>query len=96
VVTIITKKMYGWSKYGGAFHGLAKETLDEWHCQICGREHTREMPSYFISDNGGRDFFRICSSCKRQVIENEIREFEELLALKVANLITLPSRCEYV
>jgi len=88
----ITKKMYGWSKYGGARKGLAQEELDEWYCQICGRQHGKELPSYFIEDSGGRDFFRICSSCKRQVIENEVKQFEELMALKVANLITLPAK----
>jgi len=95
MATILTKQMYGWSKYGGAFHGLAKEVLSEWYCQVCGRCNTKESPSYFIADSGGRDFFRVCSVCRRRLIEGEIKEFEGLMALKVANLITLPAECSY-
>jgi len=88
----ITKKMYGWSKYGGARHGLVKEKLPEWTCQLCGSIHTSELPSYFMEETSDkREFYRICSVCKHKAIKLEIDNFTELLNLKVANLLTLPA-----
>ena len=89
----ITKKMYGWSKYGGARKGLAKEVLPEWACQLCSTRHSREMPSYFVPEtNECREYYRVCSACKNKLLRLNIPTFEEALALKVANLITLPAR----
>jgi len=58
----LTKKMYGWTKYGGARKGIVKETLDTWYCQICAEEQTLGLPAYMIHI-GDRDFIRICSKC---------------------------------
>lgn len=61
----ITMKMYGWTKWGGARMGLAKEDLEEWYCQICGEKQTRTLPSYmFPLDCSNRDFARVCAGCK--------------------------------
>jgi len=90
---VITKQMYGWSKYGGARHGLAVETLDEWTCQLCGTTNTKALPSYFVSETSrGREFYRLCSVCKRKALDLHIDSFEELLVLKVANLASFPTR----
>ena len=62
----ITKMMYGWTKWGGASHGLVKEQLDEWYCQLCGEHQVVELPAYmFPLDDGNRNFIRICSICKK-------------------------------
>jgi len=89
----ITKKMYGWSKYGGGRKGLAKESLPEWTCQLCGTRHSKEMPSYFVPETDScREYYRVCSVCKNKTLKLNIKTFEEALALKVANLMTFPAR----
>jgi len=94
VTTIsITKKMYGWSKYGGGRQGLAKEALPEWTCQLCGTKHSSEMPSYFVPETKDcREYYRVCSPCKNKMLKLNIETFEKALALKVANLISFPAR----
>lgn len=72
---VITQKMYGWSKHGGVRHGLVKEELDVWACQICAERQTRDMPSYMISmDEDQREFIRVCSKCKHDA---RLLEFEQ-------------------
>lgn len=89
----ITKKMYGWSKYGGARKGLVKEELDEWSCQLCGSKNNKNLPSYFIpEDPTQREYMRVCSRCKNISIKSQLRTFDEMLARKLANLLTLPTR----
>lgn len=78
----ITKMMYGWSKWGGATHGLAKESLDEWYCQVCGEKQTKMLPSYmFPYDSFGRDFVRICARCKAKAKLKDICYVFELINL---------------
>lgn len=84
---------YGWSKYGGANYGIAKQTgtagdlskeLDDniWYCQICGAEQTNELPNYLFSfDDSQRDFVRVCSKCKFDAIKKKAKSFRELLKL---------------
>lgn len=89
----ITKKMYGWSKYGGARKGLVKEELREWSCQLCGSRHVDSLPSYFVpEDESQREYMRVCSYCKHLAMEKQVETFEKMLALKVANLLSLPTR----
>jgi len=77
---VITQKMYGWSKYGGARHGTAKEELDEWFCQVCGDRQVKVLPNWlFAMDGGKRDWVRICSKCKNKAIQNETETFAELI-----------------
>jgi len=69
----------GWSKWGGRFHGLDKETLDEWYCQVCGEPQTKVLPSYmFPIDSGKRDFVRICSKCKAKSKIKRVVIFSDL------------------
>ena len=59
----LTKRMCGWTKYGGARKGLFKEDLDEWACQLCGTRHSKALPSYFVPETEDqREFYRICST----------------------------------
>lgn len=61
----LTKKMYGWSKYGGGTHGALIEDGDEWTCQSCGDVQSKELPSYLVPlDESDRDFMRVCADCK--------------------------------
>lgn len=78
----ITRKMYGWTKWGGAREGLVKEDLEEWYCQCCGEKQIKVLPSYmFPVDEFERDFIRICTVCKARSIAKKLRKFEELLRL---------------
>lgn len=89
----ITKKMYGWSKYGGARKGLVKEELDEWSCQLCGSTNNRSLPAYFVPEDATqREYMRICSDCKHLALKHDLKTFDELLAGKLANLLTFPRR----
>ena len=72
---IITKEMYGWSKYGGGRHGLVKTDDSVWYCQCCGKKQPRELPGYMFSI-GNREYLRLCSSC--WAIINEGFSFEEV------------------
>jgi hypothetical protein len=71
--------MYGWSKYGGARHGLVKEELDEWFCQACRQKQVKELPNYMFDYDGDmRDFIRICSKCRNTAIKERIRKVVDL------------------
>lgn len=80
----MTKLMYGWSKYGGANHGLVKKNkLNEenqpgWTCQACGEEQHVDLPSYLI-EFAPREFVRICSCCCAVTIAKDIRNLFDLL-----------------
>jgi len=89
---ILTHQMYGWSKYGGASHGLVKEELPEWYCQGCGMLQKRGLPSYMlpvtiISD---RDFVRVCSQCEHKLwikqVDKTFQELHRLLRLQTHGL----------
>lgn len=101
-MTTTTKKMYGWSKYGGATQGMVKEELDEWFCQICTDQQVRGMPEYLIAeDERERDFLRVCGKCKyRQVTDHVtnmidlmrvVRESHQYTIRHIENLLSLPS-----
>lgn len=79
-VSGLTKKAYGWSKWGGANHGLVKkQKTEEWSCQACGETAGSEMPSYmfeFIPD----EFIRICSNCQALKNIRNIKTMPDLLA----------------
>jgi len=63
----ITKKMYGWTKYGGARHGLVKTDDDVWYCQACGEEQVKEIPGYMYEIND-REYLRLCAKCWAAVL----------------------------
>lgn len=92
----VTKKMYGWSKWGGARKGVVREELDEWSCQLCGDRFSKNVPCYFLpEDKFQREYFRVCSLCKRISIARGVPTFEGLMALKLANLLSLPNRISH-
>lgn len=95
--TPITKKMYGWTKYGGPRQGLVKEELDEWYCQLCSQKQVKSLPTYLITETQDeREYMRICSKCKGISVSMKIETYEELLSHKVANLLTLSTRYVHV
>ena len=75
----LSKAKYGWSKYGGARHGLVKQG-GQWYCQACGEEQPDNLPAYMMCiDNGGfREFIRLCSVCEHTVKKLDIKIFQEL------------------
>lgn len=76
---IITRRMYGWSKYGGARHGLVKEELEEWFCQVCAERQVKVLPNYMFDYFGDkRDFIRICSKCKSKAKRGKIKSIISL------------------
>lgn len=79
--TSITKIMYGWTKWGGANHGIVKEKLEEWYCQGCGKKQRDGLPSYMIpiDDVDGRDFVRVCSNCEHLLWINKARKTFQVL-----------------
>ena len=76
----ITKKMFGWSKWGGKTQGLfTLLPADEWFCQNCGLKQTRNLPSYMIPMNdSNRDFAKVCCKCKNEFILRKLRYFFDL------------------
>lgn len=77
----ITKKMYGWSKWGGARHGLVKEDLEEWYCQVCGEMQVKNLPNYMFDQFGDkRDYIRICSKCKSEAVKDKLKRIRELFS----------------
>jgi hypothetical protein len=78
----ITHKMYGWSKWGGPREGMYKEDLDEWYCQICGEKQIKILPCYmFPADDLGREFVRVCTTCKAKSIIKHVSLLNELIRL---------------
>jgi hypothetical protein len=78
----ITRKMYGWTKWGGAREGLVKEELDEWYCQACGEKQIKVLPSYMFPTNGtGRDFVRVCTLCKAKSVLKHLKCWQDLINL---------------
>lgn len=78
----ITKKMYGWTKYGGATLGFSQTLSDVWYCQFCGDRQVKELPCYLIPmDLSERDFIRACSSCKHTQVKAGATTVGELLKL---------------
>lgn len=72
--------MYGWSKWGGANKGLVKEELEEWFCQSCGEPQRKCLPSYMV-ESATREFVRVCSRCRHEMIENRIRSYWKLIGI---------------
>jgi hypothetical protein len=57
------KKTGKWTKYGGAVHGMVKESIqDKWYCQSCGEEMPEELKPFLFELYPG-DFIRICNLC---------------------------------
>lgn len=75
---VITKLMYGWSKYGGGNKGLVKEMLDEWYCQACSELQRKELPSYMVL-SATREFMRVCSRCKNRMVRERLKDYWKLL-----------------
>lgn len=83
----VTRAQYGWSKYGGARHGLVRHSGD-WYCQACGKKQPDELPAYmFCLDVGEyREFIRLCASCQNIVKNKGIESLQELVKeVDVAN-----------
>lgn len=75
-----TKKMYGWSKWGGRTMGLIVDEIDEWSCQSCGLPQTKTLPSYmFPLDPAKRDYCRVCSVCKNMAVLKKIEYMMSLI-----------------
>ena len=78
----VTKKMYGWSKYGGVMDGIVKEELPEWFCQFCGGKQVKGLPCYMIAvDEWQREYLRACSVCKNAAVKNKATTFDKLLVV---------------
>lgn len=78
----ITKRMYGWTKYGGAMHGMVKEELNEWNCQACGEKQLKGLPAYMIpEDDHFREYFRVCANCKARAMLHKAKVMADLLEL---------------
>ena len=78
----VTKKMYGWSKYGGARRGMVKEELEVWYCQCCSEEQTKEMPEYYIAeDDDEREFMRVCGKCRHVIKKHNVTFIGALMSL---------------
>ena len=88
-----------WSKYGGVRHGIVKQNLKEWFCQVCSEKQSLAFPSYMIKeDNITKEFVRVCSSCKFVSLHEKVSLFGDLVKLirkpdgfvyQVANLMSL-------
>lgn len=77
----MTRKMFSWTKYGGANYGLVQaDKTTEWSCQACGNKQGSELPSYMFefSEN---EFIRICTLCQAKKLQNHIKDLNELLEL---------------
>jgi hypothetical protein len=80
-VSGLTKKAYGWSKWGGANYGLVqKQKTEEWNCQACGEKEGSEMPSYMFEIIPS-EFIRICSNCQALKNIHSLKTMHELLRL---------------
>lgn len=78
---LITKAMYGWSKYGGVNYGLVQKNLEPiWSCQACGERQTEDLPPYMF-EFAPREFVRICSKCHFKRLKENIDAFEDLITL---------------
>lgn len=96
-----TKKMYGWTKYGGARKGMVMEELDEWFCQACGRPQPKEAPAYMVplDEDIRREFVRVCAVCRDVEKKKGYTVFEQVSTTvrltsiyTFANLLSLPSK----
>ena len=75
----VTKKMYGWSKWGGVNFGLVQENkTEEWSCQGCGNPQASELPSYMFEFSPD-EFIRICSICQAIKFAQHITSLDGLI-----------------
>lgn len=78
-VSGLTKKAYGWTKYGGTNLGLVQDGKTiEWSCQVCSDVQASDLPSYmfeFIEN----EFIRICSICQAEKIAHHVLTLQELI-----------------
>lgn len=92
MTTAIQYKKFSWTKYGDR-RGLLKEDLDEWVCQVCGNVHPKDLPSYYVPETSEQmEYMRLCSYCFHNALAIQVDTYSRLLALKVANMLTLPSK----
>lgn len=80
ITTKITRLMYGWSKWGGGNKGLVKEELDEWYCQSCSETQRKGLPSYMV-ETAEREFVRVCSKCKHKMVEQNLKDYYDLIKI---------------
>lgn len=79
--TFINHAKFGWTKWGGANHGLMKSDVNtDWTCQSCARLVPKELPG-FMYEYSEREYIRICASCCHIVIFQEIKSFFDLISL---------------
>jgi len=79
---LITKRMYGWTKWGGRRFAAVQQALPEWACQACGEKQTRNLPAYLIPlDSDQREYVRVCAKCKYVSIHHECVVFPALIAI---------------
>lgn len=71
-----------WTKYGGAIHGLIKESpVDFWYCQSCGREVPKEIPP-FLFEMFTADFIRICNICQHTATTTHTIEIHRVIRIE--------------
>lgn len=83
----VTMKLYGWSKWGGARNSISTLLVDEdWYCQVCGEQETKDLPAYFVPyDDTQRDFIKVCSVCRNKSLKKKLTLAFALIAeLKTA------------
>lgn len=80
----INKAKYGWTKYGGARHGLVKQG-GQWYCQACGKEQPDSLPAFMmcVDDGNLRSFIRLCAVCENVVKKKGITKFYVLKKIVV-------------
>lgn len=80
-VSGLTKKAYGWSKWGGKNYGLVQESkTPDWKCQACGETQGNDLPSYMF-EFLPNEFVRICTLCQHKKLLHHIEVFKDLLEL---------------
>lgn len=80
----LMKKMYGWSKWGGANRGLVfyEDDQDEWTCQSCAQKQAKVLPAYIVPlDGDHREYCRICSSCKFIAVRDHVEDIQGLIVI---------------
>lgn len=81
----ITKKLYGWTKYGGPNMSISTLIEDQkWFCQACQDEQEKDLPRYLIPmDEFNRDFAKVCSKCKHLANKKNIDRYPKLRQLVI-------------
>lgn len=77
---VMTRLMYGRSKYGGNRPNMTIAESPDWTCQACGLSQTKSIPFYMF-EIFKDEFIKICPSCKHTALKKRVVKYIRLAGI---------------